>query len=72
MASAAATADPGYYVVTAYDNEGVGSVDFRYWTVRFPGRDSSFRSLRWCLLPRASGDRRSEVKEVVSAVRRHR
>ena len=37
MASAAATADPGYYVVTAYDNEGVGSVDFRYWTVRFPG-----------------------------------
>jgi hypothetical protein len=32
-----ALADPGYYVVSAYDNEGMGTVDFRYWTVRFPG-----------------------------------
>lgn len=30
-------ADPGYYVVTAYDNEGRKAVDFRYWTVKHPG-----------------------------------
>jgi hypothetical protein len=29
-------ADPGYYVVTAYDNEGQRSVDLRYWTVKLP------------------------------------
>jgi hypothetical protein len=29
-----AHADPGYYVVTAYDNAGVATVDFRYWTVK--------------------------------------
>ena len=34
-ASGVALADPGYYVVSAYDNEGVRSVDFRYWTVKF-------------------------------------
>ncbi|HEV8690875.1 MAG TPA: hypothetical protein VGQ91_11305 [Ideonella sp.] len=31
-------ADPGYYVVTAYDNAGQRSVDFRYWTVQKKGR----------------------------------
>jgi hypothetical protein len=34
----AASADPGYYVVTAYDNEGVRTLDFRYWTVKLDGR----------------------------------
>jgi hypothetical protein len=34
----AAKADPGYYVVTVYDNDGVRTLDFRYWTVKFPGR----------------------------------
>jgi hypothetical protein len=33
-----ALADPGYYVVTPYANEGVRTVDFRYWTVKFDGR----------------------------------
>jgi hypothetical protein len=36
MSAGAALADPGYYVVTAYDNEGVLSVDTRYWTVKPP------------------------------------
>jgi hypothetical protein len=31
-----ALADPGYYVVTAYDNAGLRSIDTRYWTVKFP------------------------------------
>jgi len=35
--AAAARADPGYYVVTVYDNSGQGSVDLRYWTVKHPG-----------------------------------
>jgi hypothetical protein len=35
--SPAAWADPGYYVVTAYDHEGVRSADFRYWSVKAPG-----------------------------------
>jgi hypothetical protein len=35
--SGAAEADPGYYVVTVYDDPGVRTVDFRYWTVKFPG-----------------------------------
>lgn len=33
-----AQADPGYYVVTPYDNEGLRIVDFRYWTVKPEGR----------------------------------
>lgn len=33
----AAMADPGYYVVTAYDEAGVRSLDLRYWTVKFGG-----------------------------------
>lgn len=34
----AAHADPGYYVVTVYDNEGQTSADLRYWTVKHPDR----------------------------------
>ncbi|MEP6970142.1 MAG: hypothetical protein ABJA49_06855 [Betaproteobacteria bacterium] len=30
-------ADPGYYLVTAYDNTGQVNVDYRYWTVKAPG-----------------------------------
>lgn len=37
-AAACAHADPGYYVVTAYDNAGQRSIDFRYWSVALPGR----------------------------------
>jgi len=33
----AAWADPGYYLVTAYDNAGQVNVDYRYWTVKAPG-----------------------------------
>ena len=36
-ASASAAADPGYYVVTTYDNEGQRTIDLRYWTVKTPG-----------------------------------
>jgi hypothetical protein len=31
-----ARADPGYYVVTVYDNSGQRGIDLRYWTVRHP------------------------------------
>jgi hypothetical protein len=34
----AALADPGYYVVTPYDNAGVRSVDIRYWTFKPTGK----------------------------------
>jgi len=27
-------ADPGYYLVTAYDNADQVNVDYRYWTVK--------------------------------------
>jgi hypothetical protein len=37
-AASAARADPGYYVVTAYPNEGERSIDFRYWTVKAPNQ----------------------------------
>jgi len=33
---ASSQADPGYYVVTVYDNPGVRTIDFRYWTVDRP------------------------------------
>ena len=33
-----AGAEPGYYVVTAYDNAGLVGADFRYWSVAMPGR----------------------------------
>jgi hypothetical protein len=32
-----AAADPGYYVVTVYDDPGLKTIDFRYWTVKLPG-----------------------------------
>lgn len=38
LAAAPARADPGYYVVTPYDNVGKVIVDFRYWTTRARGR----------------------------------
>jgi hypothetical protein len=34
IASGAALADPGYYVVTVYDDPGLRTVDFRYWSVK--------------------------------------
>jgi hypothetical protein len=37
-APGAARADPGYYVVTAYDNAGQVAADLRYWSVQRPGR----------------------------------
>jgi hypothetical protein len=36
--SPAALADPGYYVVTPYDNAGVRSIDIRYWTFKPTGK----------------------------------
>ncbi len=38
LAAASARADPGYYVVTPYDNAGLRIADLRYWTVKRPGR----------------------------------
>lgn len=37
LCGAAAKADPGYYLVSVYESEGVASVDFRYWTVKRTG-----------------------------------
>ncbi len=34
LGAGAALADPGYYVVTPYANDGVRTVDIRYWTVK--------------------------------------
>jgi hypothetical protein len=34
---AAQAADPGYYLVSTYENPGVVSLDYRYWTVKFKG-----------------------------------
>ncbi len=31
-------ADPGYYLVTVYGNAGEKTIDYRYWTVKFPNR----------------------------------
>jgi hypothetical protein len=42
-ASTIVRADPGYYVVTAYDNAGLRTVDFRYWTVKSNGHPAT----RW-------------------------
>jgi hypothetical protein len=39
--SGGALADPGYYVVTAYDNEGQRTLDLRYWTVKTPGEPAT-------------------------------
>jgi hypothetical protein len=35
---APAMAEPGYYLVTVYGNAGEKSIDYRYWTVKFPNR----------------------------------
>lgn len=37
LCSAAAAGLPGYYVVTVYDDPGMRTVDFRYWTNKYPG-----------------------------------
>lgn len=34
--SGPAIADPGYYLITAYDNTGQVNIDYRYWTVKAP------------------------------------
>lgn len=34
LAAAGAHADPGYYLLTPYDNEGLRTLEFRYWTVK--------------------------------------
>lgn len=39
LGGGAAVADPGYYVVTVYDDPGLKTIDYRYWTVR--ARDAS-------------------------------
>jgi len=36
--STSTRADPGYYLVTVYDNEGQANIDFRYWTVKNKGK----------------------------------
>lgn len=41
VSCAAAQAYPGYYVVTVYDNQGEKSLDFRYWTIKYPGRSAT-------------------------------
>jgi hypothetical protein len=40
---AVANADPGYYVVTVYDDPGLRTLDFRYWTSKQPGSPA----VRW-------------------------
>jgi hypothetical protein len=37
LSCAPAAADPGYYVVTVYDDPGMRTIDFRYWSVDRPG-----------------------------------
>ncbi len=38
---AAAQAYPGYYLVSVYDNQGEKSLDFRYWTIKYPSRPAT-------------------------------
>ncbi len=38
LCGGAAWADPGYYVVTVYDDPGKKTVDFRYWTIERSGK----------------------------------
>lgn len=38
LATPAHAVDPGYYLVTAYENEGQASIDYRYWTVKLPSQ----------------------------------
>ena len=42
LASAPALADPGYYLVTVYENEGEANIDYRYWTVKMPHSPETF------------------------------
>jgi hypothetical protein len=42
LACGAALADPGYYVVTVYDDPGLRTVDFRYWVVQPRGSDAVY------------------------------
>ncbi len=37
LCSAVAWADPGYYLVEVYEDQGAAHVDFRYWTVKAKG-----------------------------------
>jgi hypothetical protein len=37
-AAGPAAAEPGYYVVTAYDNAGARAIDFRYWSIGIPAK----------------------------------
>lgn len=37
LCPALAWADPGYYLVTVYEDEGKTHLDYRYWTVQRPG-----------------------------------
>ncbi len=39
LGCAAASADPGYYVVTVYGEPGVRTLDYRYWAVKRPGAE---------------------------------
>ena len=43
-AAVAGVVNPGYYVVTVYDDPGVRTIDFRYWTVR---ADASSTTIVW-------------------------
>lgn len=37
LTCASAFADPGYYLVSVYENQGQVNLDYRYWTVQAPG-----------------------------------
>lgn len=41
LTSATAMADPGYYLVTVYENEGEVNLDYRFWNVKFPGSSAT-------------------------------
>lgn len=36
LSAGSAWADPGYYLVTVYENEGEANIDYRYWNVKLP------------------------------------
>ncbi len=38
LAAGLAHADPGYYLVTVYEDADTAHIDYRYWAVRRPGR----------------------------------
>ena len=37
LTSLAGHAEPGYYLVSTYENEGEKTVDFKYWSLKIPG-----------------------------------